>query len=66
MKLINDWKPYTLEKVSIAQPLKTYLPKSSEKFPKAEIITSENIERLIKESSAFRETIRGRAIGKLG
>jgi energy-converting hydrogenase A subunit R len=66
MKLINDWKPNTLEKVGIAQPLKTYLSKSNEKFPKAEIITSENIERLIKESSAFRETIRGEAVGKLG
>jgi hypothetical protein len=40
-----------------------YLP---EKFPRVEIVTSENKERLMKESAAFRKTVRGKAIGKLG
>lgn len=35
-------------------------------FPQVEIITDENRERLAEESSAFRKTVRGEAIGKLG
>ena len=66
MKLIDDWKPSTLEKFSLAQPLKKHLLKLREKFPRAEIVTSENKERLMKESAAFRKTVRGEAIGKLG
>jgi hypothetical protein len=35
-------------------------------FPQVETITANNKERLKKESSAFRKTVRGEAIGKLG
>jgi energy-converting hydrogenase A subunit R len=35
-------------------------------LPKAEIITSANKERLMKESSAFRKTVRGETVGGLG
>jgi energy-converting hydrogenase A subunit R len=39
---------------------------SSEKAPRIERITAGNMERLTLESSAFRKTVRGEAIGKLG
>jgi hypothetical protein len=35
-------------------------------LPQVELVTSENLERLIRESSVFRKTVRGEAIGKLG
>jgi len=35
-------------------------------LPKVEIITSANKERLMKESTAFRKTVRGEAVGGLG
>jgi energy-converting hydrogenase A subunit R len=66
MKLIDDWKPSTLEKFSLAQSLRKDLPCLPEKFPRVEIVTSENKERLMRESAAFRKTVRGKAIGKLG
>ena len=35
-------------------------------LPKAKIVTDQNMEILIKESSAFRKKVRGVAVGKLG
>jgi energy-converting hydrogenase A subunit R len=35
-------------------------------LPKVEIVTSKNMESLIKESSAFRKKVRGVAVGRLG
>ena len=35
-------------------------------FPQVEQVTADNMERLINESSVFRKTVRGEAIGKLG
>jgi len=65
MKLIEDWRPLTLEKFWIAQPLKkSFL--NLQKFPKVEIITSDNKDRLVEESVIFRQTVRGEAIGNLG
>jgi len=36
------------------------------KLPKVEIVTSQNMDRLMEKSTAFRKTVRGEAIGKLG
>jgi len=36
------------------------------KLPRVEIVTSQNMEKLMKESTSFRKTVRGEAIGKLG
>jgi hypothetical protein len=38
-------------------------PKS---LPKVQIVTAENMEMLVKESSGFRKKVRGEAIGSLG
>jgi hypothetical protein len=35
-------------------------------LPKAKIVTAQNIEVLVKESSEFRKKIRGEAVGSLG
>jgi hypothetical protein len=66
LKLVDDWKPSTLDKFNFAQTLRKDFPYLPEKFPRVEIVTSENKERLMKESAAFRKTVRGKAIGKLG
>jgi energy-converting hydrogenase A subunit R len=66
MKLIEDWKPLAPEKFSLAQPLKKHFLNLREKFPRVEIVTPDNMDRLMKESAAFRKTVRGEAIGKLG
>ena len=38
----------------------------SDALPKVQIVTAENMESLIKESSAFRKKVRGVAVGRLG
>ena len=35
-------------------------------LPKAQIVTAQNMESLIKESSEFRKKVRGVAVGRLG
>ncbi len=35
-------------------------------LPKAQIVTAQNMESLVKESSEFRKKVRGVAIGRLG
>ncbi len=35
-------------------------------FPKVQIVTPQNMESLVKESSEFRKKVRGVAIGRLG
>jgi len=67
IRLIEEWsasglKKYCADRVLLEHMLKLY-PKT---LPKVEIITKSNKERLMKESSAFRKTVRGEAIGKLG
>ena len=67
MKLVEEWNPSGLEKYCAAPMLRERIfelyPKT---LPQVEIITTDNRERLKKESSAFRKTVRGEAIGKLG
>jgi hypothetical protein len=35
-------------------------------LPRVEVVRSDNMERLMQESSSFRKLVRGEAIGKLG
>jgi len=67
MKLAEDWELRTLEKFDLSQPLKRRLFSLRKKrFPRVEVVTSENLDRLMRQSAAFRQTVRGEAIGKLG
>ena len=35
-------------------------------LPKVQIVTAENMEMLVRESSEFRKKVRGEAVGRLG
>jgi len=67
MKLVENWKSSTLDEFGLTPPLKKYFFKlHQKKLPRVEIVTSQNMEKLMKESTSFRKTVRGEAIGKLG
>jgi len=66
-RLAEKWAPASLKRFSLAQPLERRLYSLREKrFPRVEAVTPENRERLMRESSSFRKTVRGEAVGKLG
>jgi energy-converting hydrogenase A subunit R len=65
--LINEWNPYGLKKYCTVPKLRERMSMVfGNSFPQVERVTSGNMERLISESSVFRKTVRGEAIGKLG
>ncbi len=67
IKLVREWNPSGLKKHRVTPVLrKRMLDLYPDAFPQVEIISADNKERLKKESSAFRKTVRGEAIGKLG
>ena len=67
MKLVKDWKASTLDDFGLTQPLKKHFFKlHQKKLPRVEIVTAQNMDRLMEESTVFRKTVRGEAIGKLG
>ncbi|MEM1582374.1 MAG: hypothetical protein QXK89_07705 [Candidatus Bathyarchaeia archaeon] len=58
VSMLEDYcSPFLIERIKSLHP---------EKTPWVERITPQNIDRLIHESTAFRKTIRGEAIGALG
>jgi len=67
MNFIRKWKPSTMEKFGLYQPLRECFFKFfRSKFPKVELVTTKNMEKLMEESTAFRKSVRGEAIGRLG
>jgi energy-converting hydrogenase A subunit R len=67
LRLVNEWNPSGLWKYcSVAELRQRMSSLFSGDFPQVEQVTSDNMERLISESSVFRKTVRGEAIGKLG
>jgi len=67
VKLVKEWSCPALERYCVTPALQKHIielyPKT---LPHVEMITPKNKERLMKESSAFRKTVRGEAIGRLG
>jgi len=66
LHLAEEWSTSSLKEIcapSLFHKLQN-LPK--DKTPRVERITSKNMDRLIRESSDFRKTVRGEAIGRLG
>ncbi len=67
LKLVEEWSHSALKRHGVDPALEKQIielyPKA---LPQVEMITSNNKERLMKESSAFRKTVRGEAIGRLG
>jgi len=67
LTLIRKWTPRTIEKSGISEPLKScFLRVCRKKFPRVELITGRNMKKLVLESTKFRKSVRGEAIGKLG
>jgi len=65
--LIRDWKLSAVEKYSMYQPLRqSFLSLHRKKPPRVELITAQNIDKLMLESTEFRKKIRGQSIGQLG
>jgi len=66
LNLAENWDFSTLADYcspALLERLRSLYP---ERAPWVEKITSENMERLIRESTAFRKTVRGEAVGSLG
>jgi energy-converting hydrogenase A subunit R len=66
IELVKEWNYPVLEKYVKPVFRKHLSELYPTKLPQIEVITDENKERLSRESSAFRKTIRGEAIGMLG
>jgi energy-converting hydrogenase A subunit R len=66
-RLVEEWGPSGLKKYCASAELRERMLKLfPDGFPQVERVTDENVERLKRESSVFRKTVRGEAIGKLG
>jgi len=66
-KLVKEWSHQAFQKYGVDLSLQEHALKLyPEQLPQVEMITPDNNGRLMKESSAFRKTVRGEAIGKLG
>jgi len=67
LQVLEDWSYETLRQtpidVSILDKLFALNPAN---LPKVQIVTAENKETLIRESSEFRKRVRGEAVGRLG
>jgi len=67
IRLVEEWNPSGLKKYCATSMLRERMLKLyRDAFPQVEMITDGNRESLKKESSAFRKSVRGEAIGKLG
>jgi len=66
-RLVEKWSPLGLKNNSVSSELcKRMFMVFSDGFPQVEQVTENNVERLKRESSVFRKTVRGEAIGQLG
>jgi len=67
INLIREWKPSTMKQFTLNPSLKEcFLTLYLHTFPRIELVTAQNIDKLMQESTAFRKSVRGEAIGKLG
>ena len=66
-RLVKEWSLSGLKKNGVSPELcKRMSMVFSDGFPQVERVTDDNVERLKRESSVFRKTVRGEAIGQLG
>ena len=68
LNLVENWNFQALERsgvvsLSLLDHLFTFYPQS---LPKVQIVTAENMNQLVEESSEFRKRVRGEAVGRLG
>jgi len=67
-KTLETLSSWTIEalKGTVDEILIRKLTSQNKAFPKVQIVTAENMESLIKESTGFRKKVRGVAVGRLG
>ena len=67
LKVVENWSHLALRQTALSretlEKLFTLYPSN---LPKAQIVTAENVEMLVRESSEFRKKVRGEAVGRLG
>ncbi|UCC33925.1 MAG: hypothetical protein JSW53_02675, partial [Candidatus Bathyarchaeota archaeon] len=66
IELVEEWSQPALRKYCSSTLQSSMLKLYPKDLPQVEVITSTNRERLIEESTAFRKTVRGEAVGGLG
>jgi energy-converting hydrogenase A subunit R len=67
LQVLENWNRETLQQNAVDEAVLERLPKLySDTLPKVQIVTTENMEMLIKESSKFRKRVRGESVGRLG
>ncbi|MEM3090789.1 MAG: HAD hydrolase family protein, partial [Candidatus Bathyarchaeia archaeon] len=66
LSLVEEWSWETLRSVCDPALFQKVVMSFSGGLPRVEKITLDNVERLTVESSAFRKTVRGEAVAKLG
>ena len=67
LRVLENWNNETLRKSAVSPPLlDRFLSLHLAALPKVQIVTAQNMETLVKESSEFRKKVRGEAIGRLG
>jgi energy-converting hydrogenase A subunit R len=67
INLVNNWNLKRLKELDVDVELKNgFFEAYSEKLPRVEVVTVANMEKLAKESTLFRKSVRGEAIGRLG
>jgi energy-converting hydrogenase A subunit R len=67
LQVLKNWDSKALRKSAVSQPLlDRFLALYPTALPKVQIVTAQNMETIVKESSEFRKKVRGDAIGRLG
>ena len=67
LQVLKNWNNETLRKSAVSPPLlDRFLSLHLAALPKVQIVTAQNMETIVKESSEFRKKVRGEAIGRLG
>ena len=66
LKTLKSWNLKTLQKSMADEAMLKEIASLSDGLPKAQIVTKENMESLVKESCEFRKKVRGVTIGRLG
>ncbi len=66
LNLVYSWNPSELKKYCSPILFKQMITIFGDNFPQVEIVTDDNVDRLINQSNVFRKSIRGEAIGNLG
>ncbi|MCW4000161.1 MAG: HAD hydrolase family protein [Candidatus Bathyarchaeota archaeon] len=67
LEFLADWSSQTLAQSGVEEALaKQFIKVYTEGLPKVQIVTAQNMEAIVKESSEFRRMVRGVSIGRLG